>query len=72
MSKCSCIIKGALMIAVAALAVIAVIYVLDIFPAEDVKNALVKSMKVIGIFTAASLLLLIIGCVGNKKDSCGS
>lgn len=72
MSKCSCIIKGALMTAVVALSVLAVLYVLDIFPTQQVKGALIKSMKVIGIFTAACLLLLIIGCIGDKKGSCGS
>lgn len=72
MSKCSYIIKAALMIAIVALSVIAVLYVLDVFPAQQVKDALVKSMKVIGIFTTACLLLLIIGCIGDKKDSCGS
>jgi hypothetical protein len=60
------------MIAIVALSVLAVLYVLDVFPAQQVKDALVKTMKVIGIFAAASLLLLIIGCIGNKKDSCGS
>ena len=72
MSKFSYVIKAALMIAIAALAVLAVLYVLDVFPAQQVKDALIKSMKVIGIFTVASLLLLIIGCIGDKKDSCGS
>jgi hypothetical protein len=71
MSKCSCIIKAALMIAIVALSVLAVLYVLDVFPAQEVKDALIKSMKVIGIFTAACLLLWIIGCIGDKKGSCG-
>ncbi len=72
MSRFSCVIKAGLMIAIVALAVIAILYVLDVFPAEQVKTTLVKSMKVIGIFTAACLLLLIVGHLGGKKDSCGS
>lgn len=63
------IIKTALMIAIVVLAILASLYVLDIFEGPEIKEALVKLMSVIGIFTGASLLLLIITGIGHRKTS---
>ncbi len=61
------IFKAALMIAIVALAAIAVLYVLDIFENEAVRQALVKLMSIIGIITGACLLLLLVGRVGSQE-----
>ena len=63
------IIKTALMIAIVVLAILASLYVLDIFEGPEIKEAMVKLMSVIGIFTGASLLLLIITGIGPRKTS---
>jgi len=62
------IIKISLMIAIVVLAIIGALYVLDVFQDEIVKEALIKLMSVLGIFTASSLLLLVIGYLGPQKD----
>ncbi|UCF44509.1 MAG: hypothetical protein JSV99_06265 [Planctomycetota bacterium] len=61
------IVKTALMIAIVALAVIASLYVLDIFENEAVRQALVKLMSIIGIITGACLLLLLVGRIGSQE-----
>jgi hypothetical protein len=61
------IIKAGLMIAIVALAVIASLYVLDIFESEVVRQALVKLMSIIGIITGACLLLLLVGRIGSQE-----
>lgn len=61
------IFKSALMIAIVALAVIASLYVLDIFENEAVRQALVKLMSIIGIITGACLLLLLVGRIGSQE-----
>lgn len=61
------IFKGALMIAIVALAAIASLYVLDIFEDEAVRQALVKLMSIIGIITGACLLLLLVGRIGSQE-----
>ncbi|MHC4458704.1 MAG: hypothetical protein ACYS0I_16785 [Planctomycetota bacterium] len=63
------IIKFALMIAIVVLAIVASLYVLDIFESEAINEALVKLMSVIGIFTGASLLLLTVASIGKPKTS---
>jgi hypothetical protein len=60
------IFKTALMIAIVALAVIASLYVLDVFEDEAVRQALVKLMSIIGIITGACLLLLLVGRIGSQ------
>ncbi|MHC4913774.1 MAG: hypothetical protein ACYTE5_12385 [Planctomycetota bacterium] len=61
------IVKTGLMIAIVALAVIASLYVLDIFENEAVRQALVKLMSIIGIITGACLLLLLVGGIGRQE-----
>ncbi len=61
-----CLIKVALIIAVFALAIIASLYVLDVFAGEVIKELLLKIMGVIGIWTAACLVLLIVALLGKK------
>jgi hypothetical protein len=61
------ILKAALMIAIVALAVIASLYVLDIFEDEMVRQTLVKLMSIIGIITGACLLLLLVGRIGSQE-----
>jgi hypothetical protein len=61
------IVKTGLMIAIVALAVIASLYVLDIFENEAVRQALVKLMSIIGIITGACLLLLLVGRIGSQE-----
>ncbi|MHC4159851.1 MAG: hypothetical protein ACYSSO_12315 [Planctomycetota bacterium] len=61
------IIKTALMIAIVALAILSSLYVLDVFEEQLVKEALVKLMSVIGIFTGATLLLFVIALIGSQK-----
>jgi hypothetical protein len=61
------IVKTALMIAIVALAVIASLYVLDIFADEAVRQALVKLMSIIGIITGACLLLLLVAGIGRQE-----
>ncbi len=61
------IFKSALMIAIVALAVIASLYVLDIFENEAVRQALVKLMSIIGIITGACLLVLLVDRIGSQE-----
>jgi hypothetical protein len=60
-------IKTALMLSVIALAIIGTLYVLDLFTAEAAREVLVKLMKLVGIWTGASLVLLIIALLGSKS-----
>jgi hypothetical protein len=60
-------VKIALMLSVIALAIIVTLYVLDVFAAEAAREVLVKIMKIIGIWTGASLVLLIIALLGSKS-----
>jgi hypothetical protein len=61
------IIKTALMIAIVALAILSSLYILDVFEEQLVKEALVKLVSVIGIFTGATLLLFVIALIGGQK-----
>ncbi|MHC4532255.1 MAG: hypothetical protein ACYSXD_11955 [Planctomycetota bacterium] len=63
------IIKFALMIAIVVLAVVASLYVLDVFEDQAIKEALAKLMSILGIFTGASLLLLVVANIGGRKSS---
>ena len=61
------IIKAALMIAIATLAIIGSMYVLGVFEDAAIKETLVKVMSVIGIFAVASLTMMLVACLGNQK-----
>jgi hypothetical protein len=61
------IIKLSLITAVLALAIVASLYALDVFPSEAARQTLTKLMAVIGIWTAASLLIFIITAIGQKN-----
>ena len=63
------ILKCALMIAIVVLAVVASLYVLDVFEDQAIKEALAKLMSILGIFTGASLLLLVVANIGGRKSS---
>jgi hypothetical protein len=63
------IVKSALMIAIVVLAVVASLYVLDIFEDQAIKEALAKLMSVLGIFTGATLLLFVVANIGGRKSS---
>lgn len=62
------IFKTAIAIAITALAILACLYVLEVFEEQAVKEALLKLMSVIGIITGASLLLLIVVSIGGQKE----
>jgi hypothetical protein len=61
-------VRIALMLAVIALAIVGTLIVLDVFTNEVAKQVLTRLMKIIGIWTGASLIMLIIVLVGIKKD----
>ena len=63
------ILKCALMIAIVVLAVVGSLYVLDVFEDHAIKEALAKLMSILGIFTGASLLLLVVANIGGRKSS---
>jgi hypothetical protein len=63
------IIKAALMLAIFTLAITAILYVLDIFQGEVAKDTLIKLMSVLGIFTAASMSLLVVAAIGSRNNS---
>ena len=60
-------IKLALILAVIVLAIVGTLYVLDVFTTEAAKELLVKIMSIIGIWTGASLVLLIDAMLGSKN-----
>ena len=60
-------IKLALILAVIVLAIVGTLYVLDVFTTEAAKELLVKIMSILGIWTGASLVLLIIAILGSKN-----
>jgi len=57
------------MIAIVVLAVVGSLYVLDVFEDQAIKEALAKLMSILGIFTGASLLLLVVANIGGRKSS---
>ena len=65
----SAILKIAVMIAVIALAIASTLYVLDVFEDAAIKEAMVKIMSIVGIFTVTAFLLLIVGNIGGQKPS---
>ncbi len=63
-----CTIKMALILAVISLAIIGTLYVLDVFATEQAKDFLLKIMKIIGIWSGASLVLLLVAFLGCKSE----
>ena len=61
-------IKIALILAVIALAIVGTLLVLDVFTNEDAKQVLIRLLKIIGIWTGASLSMFIIALIGIKKS----
>ena len=61
------IIKGSLMLAIIALALIGTVYVLDIVENAAAQEALGKIFAVLGIFTGSSLALTILANMGNRS-----
>jgi hypothetical protein len=61
-------IKLALILAIVVLAIVGTLYVLDVFTTEAAKELLVKIMSIIGIWTGASLALLIVALLGAKSS----
>jgi len=62
-------IKIALILAVIVLAIVGTLYVLNVFTTEAAKELLVKIMSIIGIWTGASLVLLIVAMLGSKSSN---
>ena len=61
-------IKLALILAVIVLAIVGTLYVLDVFTTEAAKELLIKIMSIIGIWTGASLVLLIVAMLGSRSS----
>lgn len=60
-------VKIALILAVVVLAIVGTMYVLDVFTTEAAKEILTKLMKIIGIWTGTSLIVLVVALLGTKK-----
>ncbi len=60
-------VKMALILAVVVLAIVGTLSVLDVFTTEAAKVLLTKLMKLIGIWTGTSLIVLIIALLGSKN-----
>ncbi|MHC4084787.1 MAG: hypothetical protein ACYSWZ_04165 [Planctomycetota bacterium] len=65
----SAIARMGLMFAIFVLAVVASLYALGVFQSEAAKEVLFKLMILIGIWTGASLLILVITAMGDRKNS---
>lgn len=61
-------VKMALILAVVVLAIVGTMYVLDVFTTEAAKEILTKLMKIIGIWTGTSLVVLVTALLGTKKS----
>jgi hypothetical protein len=61
-------VKIALILAVLSLAIVGTLSVFDVFTAEATRVILIKLMKLIGIWTGASLIVFIIVLLGNKNN----
>ncbi|MFA5553926.1 MAG: hypothetical protein WDA68_05125 [Phycisphaerae bacterium] len=61
-------VKIALILAVIVLAIVGTLYVLDVFTTEAAKEVLAKLMKIIGIWTGTSLVVLLVALLGTKKS----
>lgn len=60
-------VKMALILGVIVLAIVGTLSVLDVFTNEAAKSILIKLMKLIGIWTGTSLIVLIIALLGSKN-----
>ncbi len=60
-------IKMALILAVIVLAIVGTLIVLNVFTTDAAKEVLTKLMKLIGIWTGTSLIVLIIALLGSKR-----
>ena len=61
-------LKLALFLAVIALAIVGTLLVLDVFTNDVAREVLTKLLKIIGIWTAASLIMFVIAVLGTKKN----
>ena len=62
-------LKLALFLAVIALAIVGTLLVLDVFTNDVAREVLTKLLKIIGIWTAASLIMFVIAVLGIKKNN---
>lgn len=60
------ILKSIILIATMVIALLAILYVLDVFPSEMLKDAILKTIAVMGILTGASLIVILL--TANKDD----
>jgi hypothetical protein len=60
-------VKIALILAVVTLSIVGTLSVFDVFTSDATRMILIKLMKLIGIWTGASLAILIIVLLGIKK-----
>jgi hypothetical protein len=65
----SAILRMSVMFAIILLAIVASLYSLGIFQSEAIKQVLFKLMTVIGIWTGASLLIMLITAGTGQKNS---
>ena len=65
-------IKTLLMIAIIALAIIASLYVLDVFASQTAQRVLGKVIAVMGIWAGASLLIILIAGAGGQSPTSSS
>ena len=61
-------LKLALFLAVIALAIVGTLLVLDVFTNDVAREVLTKLLKIIGIWTGASLIMFVIAVLGTKKN----
>jgi hypothetical protein len=60
-------VKISLVMAIIVLAIISTLYVLDVIENEALREIFMKLMSVLGIWTAASMLLLTIAYLGSQN-----
>jgi len=60
-------VKISLVMAIIVLAIVSTLYVLDIIENEALREIFMKLMSVLGIWTAASMLLLTIAYLGSQN-----
>ena len=64
----SAIARMGLMFAIFVFAVVASLYALGVFQSEAAKEILFKLMILIGIWTGASLLILLVAAMGERNN----
>ena len=65
LNKILLLLKVAVFIATLTLAALATVYVLDLITAGNMKELVMKTMKITGIFTGASLIIIFLANTGN-------